>query len=575
MIVLAGFAFVAGIITILSPCILPVLPVILAGGTGGGKARPVGIILGFILSFTVFTVTLSAIAEATGLGTGALRIFAVVILALFGLVMLVPKLSQLFEAAISRLTTRFQPKQGSKNGFWGGIPLGMSLGILWTPCVGPILASVITLALASSIDAGAFVITLAYSLGTAIPMFLIMIGGRALIKRVPALTKHSGGIRRGFGVVMIFVSLSIAMGWDVQFQSAVLNAFPGYGSNLTALENTEAVNQAIRERENQLLKENQTYTEDGVFTGVNTDLSQEGVSGKYGQAPQLIAQGPWINSPPLTMDSLKGRVVLIDFWTYSCINCIRTIPYLQSWHEKYKDFGLTLIGVHSPEFAFERQLENVQKAVEDLNVTWPVVLDNNFAQWRSYNNRYWPAHFLIDASGEVRYFTFGEGDYQETEMMIQSLLIEAGYSPPTPLGLEKDQRYAATGEIYLGTRRVESFQGSPELKNGSQNYTPAPALSPHHWTLEGEWTLGPEYAQANGSNSRLHLSYEAKTVYAVLAPPDDGPTELSLTGQGVNQTILIDTSRMYQLADFSRQGKHTLELNLPPGMKIYTFTFGG
>lgn len=577
MLLLAGFAFLSGIITILSPCILPVLPVVLAGGSGGGRARPWGIILGFVLSFTVFTVTLSALAEATGLESGSLRVLAVAVLALFGLVMVVPQLSRWFEAGVSKLVTRFQPRQGRIGGFWSGVPLGMSLGILWTPCVGPILASVITLALASSIDAGAFVITLAYSLGTAIPMYLIMVGGRALLRRVPALSRHSQGIRRGFGVVMMAMSLVIALGWDLRFQSAVLDAFPGYGSNLTALEQSDAVNQALREREDQLLEQNDQYSQEGVFAGVDTDLSREAVAGRYGTAPDLIAQGPWINSRPLTMDALEGRVVLIDFWTYSCVNCIRTLPYLQDWYRKYRTYGFELIGVHSPEFAFERSLENVKNAVEDQGITWPVVLDNNFAQWRSYKNRFWPAHFLIDAQGQVRFFTFGEGDYLETERMIQSLLIEAGYSPPTSLGPVSNQEYASTPEMYLGSRRAEGFQGTPPLAFGEQEFSPPETLDLHHWSLEGLWKITPEYAEAAGDSSRVTLAYQAKTVNAVVAAPAGGTGTIAISqpGDSESPSITVDASRMYQLVQHPRTQQGEITLTLSRGTRIYTFTFGG
>ncbi len=583
MLVLAFFAFLSGMITILSPCILPVLPVVLAGGAGRGRRKPLGIITGFILSFTLVTVSLSALTRAFGIGPGVLRIVAVAAVSLFGLVMLIPGLSLLFEKLASGITGAFQPsvREGGRSrneGFLSGIGIGLSLGILWTPCVGPIIASVITVALAGTADAGAVVITFFYSLGTAIPMFAVMKGGRSLIGRFSFLTRNMERIRRGFGVLMLFTALSMSLGWDLRFQAFVLKALPSYGRGLTLIEDTGAVQNALTERQSSLWGVSSGYAEEGVFTGVGNDVSMQGVPGFYGMAPTFSATGPWLNSSPLKMSELTGKVVLIDFWTYSCINCIRTLPYLKSWNEKYADQGFVIIGVHSPEFVFEQEPGNVRKAVKDLSVSWPVVLDNDFSQWRAYNNRFWPAHFLIDSRGNVRYFTFGEGRYGETERMIRSLLVETGarfasFSEHAGYG-----EVAATPETYLGKERADRMQLDPPLGLGTEVYSLRENPDLHHWSIGGEWKITYEYAEpvkTEGGDISLH--FDARSVFAVIDPLEDAGVSPQLRVEFGGKTEEIDLSepRMYRLLGFDQPKRGTVRMHVPKGVRIYSFTFGG
>ena len=406
MIILVFFAFLSGIVTILSPCILPILPIVLSGSVGG-KRKPLGVITGFILSFSIFTLLLTALVQLLQIPPDALRILAIILIILFGLIMLIPRLRNYFELITSKLTNRKQSKSSS-TGFIGGLIVGFSLGLVWTPCVGPIMASVISLAITQTVDGGAVLIILAYSLGTSIPMLAIMAGGRSLIKRFPLLTKNPEKIQKFFGILMIVVGLSMVFGLDRQFQSAVLDIFPQYGAGLTVFENIEPVQNAINKR-----------TAPSSF-----DVEpQKGKLGDYGMASEIVTKGVWFNTEgqSLTMEELRGKVVLIDFWTYSCINCVRTIPHLSSWYEAYKDEGLVIIGVHSPEFTFERDADNVQKAMKELGVNWPVVLDNDFKQWQAYSNRYWPAKYFIDRTGRIRYFHFGEGEYDTSEEVIRKL----------------------------------------------------------------------------------------------------------------------------------------------------------
>lgn len=648
MAVLIGFAFLSGVITILSPCILPILPAILSGGVSGGKARPFGIVTGFIASFVLFTLSLSAIVQATGLSPEIPRYFAVVILVLFGIVMIVPALRNRFELGVSGIVARSKglqttpvviggaqktaagtmsagsvaslPTSAGQGGsqsvetarpkrlvdYSSGLIMGLGLGIVWTPCVGPIMASVISLAVGSKIDAGAVLITIAYALGTAIPMLAVMLGGKALVTKAPWLLKRSDAIQKVFGVLMILVAVAVLFGWERQFQNAVLTAAPGYGSGLTAIEDNEHVRQAIAER-------NDTSNASGsaaggtmsvsggqaaagaVFSGAGSTRLFGGLTGDYGLAPQLIAEGPWINSPPLDMASLKGKVVVVDFWTYSCVNCVRTLPYLKSWYETYKDQGLVVIGVHSPEFAFERELANVKRASEELGVTWPVVLDNNFAQWRSYGNNYWPAHYFIDATGKVRYFHFGEGEYATSEQVIRKLLAEAGYKPSNAQVLTDDPAlsFGNTPETYIGSARAERFESSPALKDGDAVYKAPTALNPNAWSLSGNWYVDPQFSSPNG-NGVLELSFDAKDVYMVIAPDAASagtgkdvapgaakPIRILVDGKAAADTVdvkngmlRVDSSRMYHLLKMDSGGKHLLRIESPKGYRFFAFTFG-
>src|SRR3989344_9651039 len=373
MILLFGFAFLAGIVTILSPCILPVLPVVLSGGISGGKQRPLGIVAGFISSFTFFTLFLTSIVRATGVSPDALRSVSVVVIIAFGLSLLVPKLQAFIEQFLSRVSSL--AKRTERSDFAGGIFIGASLGLVWTPCVGPILASVISLALTGTVTTTAFFITLAYSIGTAIPMLAIVWGGRALLQKVPWLVASTGKIQKIFGLLMILTALAIATNLDRKFQTYILTTFPQYGVGLTKLEDNPIVKKQLVD-----MQTNDRQT-----------------------APELTAGGQWFNSEPLTLSQLKGKVVLVDFWTYTCINCIRTLPYLKNWYAKYKDKGFVIIGVHTPEFEFEKDASNVARAIADFGLEYPVMQDNDYATWRAYDNRYWAAKYLIDKEGKIRY----------------------------------------------------------------------------------------------------------------------------------------------------------------------------
>ena len=353
MIVLLPFAFLAGIVTILSPCILPVLPIVLSGSVGG-RSRPYGVITGFVVSFSLFTLVLSSLVQILGIPPNALRVAAVVTILAFGLVMLVPKFRDVFELAISKIANRRggglrDSEQTQSKGFFGGLIVGFSLGLVWTPCVGPIIASVISLAITQSIDGGAVLIILTYSIGTSIPMLAIILGGKSLLKRIPVLSRNPAAVQRVFGVLMILMAVAIGFEWDRKFQAWILRVFPNYGAGLTAFENIDSIQKVLDTRSG-----SGSETTIDASMQVLTDLTlHENNLGEYGLAPEIVTDGQWFNLEGLgidvtedqriSMEDLRGKVVLLDFWTYSCINCVRTLPYLRSWYDKYHQEGFILL----------------------------------------------------------------------------------------------------------------------------------------------------------------------------------------------------------------------------------------
>ncbi|RJR28218.1 cytochrome c biogenesis protein DipZ [Candidatus Microgenomates bacterium] len=552
MLILVVFAFIAGIVTVLSPCILPILPIVLSGSLVSGKKRPYGIVTGFVLSFTFFTLFLSTIVRATGINADSLRLVSVIIVAMFGASLLVPKFQELSEKLFARLSN-FAPKVNQDAGYLSGVLLGIGIGLVWTPCVGPILAAVITLAATSEVSSSAVAITLAYSVGTAIPMMAIVIGGRRLLTRVPWLFTHSVKIQKVFGIIMILTAIAINFNIDRKFQTYILQAFPQYGTGLTRFETNEAV-----KRELEAIKGNK-----------NKQSSN-------GLAPDFQAGGEWLNSEPLSVESLRGKVVIVDFWTYTCINCIRTLPYLNDWYEKYHDNGLEIVGVHTPEFEFEKNIDNLKKAVADFELKYPIVQDNDYKTWRAYGNQYWPAKYIIDSKGTVRFTHFGEGAYDETEKIIQDLLREAGSSIEEAVDNYKYSLHAVTPETYIGWARGSAFATKDQLvKNKNSNYTLRNSLSLSTFSLGGNWSVMEEYAQAESRDSVLELRYSAMDVFLVLeSPGDTGKVRVFLDNQEI-QTIEVAENRLYEIVKGKDNAVRLLRLEfLTPGVKVYAFTFG-
>ena len=568
MVLLLLFAFIAGIVTVLSPCILPVLPIVLSGSVGG-KLKPYGVVSGFILSFTFFTLFLSSIVQSTGISANALRLFSVVVITSFGLSLLIPQ-TQIFLEKLFSTFSKFAPKK-QHGGFGGGLLVGFSLGLIWTPCVGPILASVISLAITGSVSSAAALITIAYSIGTALPMLAIAIGGNQLLRKVPWLVRNTAKIQKAFGMVMIATGMAILFNFDRTFQVFILETFPQYGSGLTSFENNTIVN-------DQLEKLSRIDTTE--FEALGTD--------KYPLAPEIIPSGDWFNSEPVTISGSRGRVVLVDFWTYSCINCIRTLPYLRSWHDKYADKGLVILGVHSPEFEFEKSSSNLQTAIDDFALEYPIVQDNQFETWQAYKNRFWPAKYLIDKQGQIRYTHFGEGAYEQTENMIRELLGEKSL----PAALEIDDQKSSrekTSETYLGYKRAKAYTVEnlpvPDISTKYQFTT----LSDDQLGLRGQWTVRDDFITADELGASVSLNFIAQQVHLVLEPSDAAvPQTISVLLNGeplakkywtddfnVEGKIPIDKARKYDLIDLgSDYGRNVITLTFDEGVSAFAFTFG-
>lgn len=580
MLILLFFAFLAGIVTVLSPCVLPVLPALLSAGAGKGHLRPIGIICGLVFSFTFFTLMLTAIIHLTGISPDFLRYIAIGLIALFGLLMIFPSLGEKFAEATSGIANLGQSVQKQStlvgSGFWSGFILGVALGLVWTPCAGPILAAIITLVATSAVTWFTFLITFIYSLGAAIPMFLIIYGGQKIISSSKALSKHAEWIRRGFGILMILGALAIAFQYDVKFQQIAIQYVP-----LINIEDNASVKKELEK-----LRDASSSTSNKAFVlpAEESLLKRETVLPKIILAPELVGITGWINTPPLTLEQLRGKVVLIDFWTYSCINCIRTLPYLKDWYAKYKDKGFVIVGVHTPEFEFEKNIENVRDAVKRFGLLYPIALDSNFKTWQNYNNRYWPSHYLVDQMGFIRSFHFGEGAYQETENDIRSLLGLA------PLEVKEEPLVAhrpTTPETYLGLWRADRYVSGNSMKpDVNVLYSYKETLKDDQVGLRGNWLVSSQKITSMGDISRIDLNFLASRVYLVMDSDksqlvtvylDDKPLEKKYYTQDMNDKgqILVREPRKYDVVNLKNDyGRHKLTLETPRGVSMYAFTFG-
>ncbi len=543
---LLGFAFLAGVFTVLSPCILPILPAILSAGTAQGRLRPLGIIAGLICSFTFFTLSLTAIVHATGVSPNALRYAAIVLIFLFGLVMVFPRFSNWFAELTSPVATLGQRLQGTEpsTGFSGGLLFGVALGLLWTPCAGPILAAITTLVATHSINLQTVLMTLSYSIGAGIPMFFIAYGGGKIIQSSRFLSRHAEGIRQIFGCLMIIVAVVLTLNWDMIVEQKLSRYIPS-----AMIENNARVQQQLQQFHPQ--KE-----------------SVEGLS-ELGQAPALQGITGWINSSPLSLAELKGKVILIDFWTYSCINCLRTLPYIEKWYAKYKDHGLVIIGVHTPEFEFEKDYKNVAAAVKRLGVEYPVALDNGFQTWQAFHNHYWPAHYLIDQEGNIRMEHFGEGGYVATENGIRDLL---GLAPLSMLEAQPSSR-PISPETYLGSDRNKSYTSAITLQVGKTFvYDYSNPLGNDEVGLKGPWQVERDYITAKGDDCYLSFNFLAKQVYLVLSGSSKKRVQVYLDGKTSGE-FYMDGDKKYDIVNTTYQ-RHQLRLKIPSGINVYAFTFG-
>jgi cytochrome c biogenesis protein CcdA/thiol-disulfide isomerase/thioredoxin len=572
------FAFLAGAATALSPCVLPVLPVALSAGVTGGRRRPLGVVTGLALSFAFATVALVYVIDALGLPGDLLRNLAILVLFGFGITLLVPPVSARLEAWISRVAPA--PRPGSGDGFRSGLLLGASLGFVYAPCAGPILAGVITVSASQSFTAGRLAVALSYALGSAVVLYFLLLGGRKVIAR---LAPQAGRLQMATGAVMVIVALLMAGNYDTRFQTAIADDLPAVLVNPTKdLETSEDVSEELARLRT---------VHHGVGTSAAANEEQDGEKlPVLGTAPEFTDTQQWFNTPgdrPLTLRELRGRVVLVDFWTYTCINCIRTLPEVTAWDERYRNKGLTVVGVHTPEFPFEREAGNVADAIAQNGIHYPVVQDNEYGTWNAYANQYWPAKYLIDAQGRVRYVHFGEGEYGETEAAIRELLAEAGHHPGAhaKANVETASAGVTTPESYLGAGRALRFANG-SISAGTQDFTasadevPADGLA-----YEGRWRIGQEDATAV-AGARLDLDFGARRVFLVLGSRGGKPRQLRIlldgkplpqrfAGTDVHDGVAtIDRQRLYRLVELPGAQRHLLTLEFAPGISGYAFTFG-
>jgi cytochrome c biogenesis protein CcdA/thiol-disulfide isomerase/thioredoxin len=604
-------AYLGGVLTIVSPCILPVLPFVFARADRPFVRSGLPMLIGMAATFSAVA-TLAAVAggwavEANQYGRAA----AIALLALFGLALLFPSLADRLAQPFVALGTRLSDAAGH-GGAAGGISssllLGVATGFLWAPCAGPVLGLILTGAALQGASVQTSLLLLTFAAGAATSLALaLLIGGRVL-----AAMKRSLGagewIRRGLGVAVLVAVVAIAMGADTGFLTRISTASTawleqGLLDRFTPDSKTANVETAPPVMNGPGMMNGPAMNGPAMSDGPGMMMksSREQAAGDLpveGALPPLAGVTEWLNSPPLTAEGLKGKVVLVDFWTYSCINCLRTIPYVRAWSEKYKDQGLTVIGVHAPEFAFEKNVRNVRKAATDLKVDYPVAIDNDYAIWRAFGNQYWPAHYFIDAQGRIRHHHFGEGDYAESERVIQQLLAEAGRTVANDVvavaasGAEAapDMTNVGSPETYIGYDRAENFI-SPGGAVEDTRHVYAPAAPPrlNEWALSGDWTVGKEDAQLNEKGGRIVYRFHARDLHLVLGPGEGGaPVRFRVTldgappgdrhgadtdadGQGI-----VTGQRLYQL--IRQNGKildHTFEIEfLDRGVQAYAFTFG-
>jgi cytochrome c biogenesis protein CcdA/thiol-disulfide isomerase/thioredoxin len=587
MVLLVLFGFVAGAATALSPCVLPVLPIALSAGATGGRRRPLGIVAGLAVSFTFATVALVYVLAALGLPDDLLRKLAIAVLIGFGLTLMAPPVAARVEAWLSRLGARAGGPKTAGDGFWSGTLVGLSLGLVYAPCAGPILAGVITVSASQSFSAGRLAVALSYGIGSALVLYVLMLGGR----RVAApLARRGAGLQIAMGAVMVVVALAMLRSYDIKFQNTIASDLPSFLVNPTeGLEDTARAQSSLANLRGGSGHGIGARAAAGESEATPASGAKEAVPlEEYGPAPEFTDTEDWFNTPggrPLTLKGLRGRVVLVDFWTYSCINCIRTLPYLEAWDKRYRKDGLTIVGVHSPEFPFEREASNVEAAIAAEGIHYPVVQDNELGTWSAYENQYWPAEYFIDARGNVRYVHFGEGEYGEKEEVIRELLAEAGDRVGRGMsgahGLEPSAG-VTTPETYLGVARAERFTDA-ELSPGLHDFTAPARVPPDEFALRGRWR--EEFHSATAAGGSLELNFGARHVYLVLGTVDGRPRRVKVlldgkpigaaAGKDVHAgAVTVKAQRLYDLVDLPRVGHHVLRLEPEAGLKGYAFTFG-
>ncbi len=583
--------FLGGVLTILSPCILPVLPFVFARAEQRFLTNGLPMLGGMAVTFAAIA-TLAAVGGAWAVRLNQYgRVLALLLLTAFAATLLsrhlADWLARPFVALGNRLLQR-APEGAANLGVLQAVLLGVATGLLWAPCAGPILGLVLTGAAISGPNPRTTLLLFAYAAGAATSLGVAILAGG----RVFAVLKKSLGagewVRRGLGVAVLLAVVAIASGWD----SSVLTRW--------SLGGTNRLESSLIDRIRGGAPPGASPRNANGTMAVHGPAAPDAALPIEGDIPSLSGATAWLNSGPLTPADLRGKVVLVDFWTYSCINCLRALPYVSGWYEKYQAHGLIVIGVHAPEFAFEKNVDNVRRAVADLHITYPVALDNDYAIWQGFNNQYWPAHYFIDSQGHIRAHHFGEGSYDESEATLRQLLSEAGYTDLPPAGMQSamavgaqaaaDPAHMQSPETYIGYRRAENF-ASPGgfAQDRPKNYAEPAELRLNQWALAGPWLVDAEKAQLRGVSGKIEFRFFARDLHLVAGPGGDGKRvrfrvlldgAAPLANHGAdtdeNGEGVIDQQRLYQLIRQSGAvGEHVFTIEfLDDGVQAYSFTFG-
>lgn len=560
MLTLVIVGLVSGIITAISPCVLPVLPAILTTSIQDGarsRRRPVVVVAGLVTSFAVFTLLGGVIISALGLPDDILRWAGILTIAVVGLGLAVPAVGHILERPFQN--TRIPQLKRDGNGF----VMGLALGLVFVPCAGPILASITVLAATNGISWGLVVLTASFSLGIAIPLLAFGLAGQGIGSRIKPVRERLGAIRIASGVVLMLTAVVIATNLVEPLQRAVPAA-------LAQIQHAIEDNDAVRDELDTLAGRDSDSTAQRGFDECEEDPS---VLQNCGPARDLPGITQWLNTTggeALDLEELRGKVVLIDFWTYSCINCQRTLPYLTAWDQRYRDQGLVIIGVHSPEFAFEKVPENVADAADRYGVEYPIALDNDFTTWREWDQRFWPAHYLIDKDGTVRQVHYGEGAYEETEALIRQLLGATGATA----GAEAAQRGTSgrTQESYLGYRRLEWAENPSITPGDAVDYGEPWVPELNNFVYGGTWNIEEEYAKA-GADATLALHFYAADVHLVLA--GEGTVTVTLNGDPeTRRTVVVSGTPDLHTLYSGEPVDAVMLVEFTEGVSGYAFTFG-
>lgn len=585
-------AYLGGALTILSPCILPILPFVFARAEKSFVRSTLPMLAGMAITFALVA-TLAAIGGSWAVQANEYgRIAAITLLAVFGVSLLSPRIASALSQPVVDFGNRLMSATGHGRAtpdIAGSFVLGIATGLLWAPCAGPILGLVLTGAALQGANLATTFLLLAYAAGAATSLAIAMLVGGKVFAAMKRSLGISERIRQVLGAAVLAGVAAIALGLDTGLLAQL-----SYAS-------TSSFEQSVLQRLDAKAAGgplSETATNDAVVASADANRAFQSDLPVEAVAPSLDGAVEWLNSSPLTTEALRGKVVLIDFWTYSCINCIRTVPYVRAWAEKYRDQGLVVIGVHAPEFAFEKKIDNVRKAVGDFKINYPVAIDNDYRIWRAFENSYWPAHYLIDAKGQLRYHHFGEGNYPQTERAIQDLLREAGSdmdasAPVTPetkgAELGADLSNIRSSETYIGYQRAANFASNESLSaDAARTYTAAePGLN--EWGLSGTWTVGAEQATLDAPDGGIATRFSARDLHLVLGPSAGGkPVRFQVTIDGkapgnnhgadidANGNGTVTATRLYQLVRQSGDvSARTFNIRfLDPGVQAYAFTFG-